>query len=306
MSNSGSAVRVGGCIALAVVLTLVGCGPREEPARAVADTAAPPPPVDDFRHEAPRGDARRIVSLNPATTELLLALGAGDRLVGRTSWDLYSPAVRRVRDLGNGIRPNVEAVLETRPDLVILYGSEDNVIAAQRLRDAGVATLSLKLDRIGQFERAALLVGAAIGREDRAQVIVDSVQHTLDSVRTAVAEMERPRAFWHVWDAPIITIGRGSFLHELLEIAGGENVYGDVGAPSPRVELEDIARRDPAVVLAGPVGARRIRSEQRWRAVRAVRNGRVLVVDTNLVARPSVRLGEAAVSLARLLHPGSL
>lgn len=306
MSNSGSAVRVGGCIALAVVLSLVGCGPREEPARAVADTAAPPPPVDDFRHEAPRGDARRIVSLNPATTELLLALGAGDRLVGRTSWDLYSPAVRRVRDLGNGIRPNVEAVLETRPDLVILYGSEDNVIAAQRLRDAGVATLSLKLDRIGQFERAALLVGAAIGREDRAQVIVDSVQHTLDSVRTAVAQMERPRAFWHVWDAPIITIGRGSFLHELLEIAGAENVYGDVGAPSPRVELEDIARRDPAVVLAGPVGARRIRSEQRWRAVRAVRNDRVLVVDTNLVARPSVRLGEAAVSLARLLHPGSL
>lgn len=306
MSHPRSKVRVGGFIALAAAITVAGCAPREEPPRAVTDTAAPRPPVDDFRQEAPRGNAQRIVSLNPATTELLVALGAGNRLVGRTSWDLYTPAVRRARDLGNGIRPNVEAVLETRPDLVILYGSEDNVMAARRFRDAGVATLSLKLDRIGQLERAALLVGAAVGEEDRARVVVDSVQRTLDSVRAAVAGRPRPRAFWHVWDAPIITIGRGSFLHELLEIAGGENVYADISSPSPRVELEDIARRDPAVMLAGPVGARRIREEQRWRAVRAVRNGRVLVVDTNLVARPSVRLGEAAVSLARLLHPGSL
>jgi iron complex transport system substrate-binding protein len=306
MCTSSSAVRALLGIAVLGPVVLASCAQREEPVRAVADTAAPPPPVDDFRHEAPRGDARRIVSLNPATTELLLALGGGDRLVGRTSWDLYSPAVRRVPDLGNGIRPNVEAVLAQRPDLVILYGSEDNVMAARRLRDAGVATLSLKLDRITQLERAALLVGAAIGREDRARLIVDSVQQTLDSVRAAVAGRERPRAFWHVWDAPIITIGRGSFLHELLEIAGADNVYADAGSPSPRVELEDIARRDPAVILAGPVGARRIRTERRWRAVRAVRNGRVLEVDTNLVARPSVRLGEAAVSLARLLHPGSL
>jgi len=306
VSHSRTVVGVIGCVALAAAITLAGCAPREEPSRAVTDTAALPPPVDDFRHEAPRGEARRIVSLNPATTELLVALGAADRLVGRTSWDLYTPAVRRARDLGNGIRPNVEAVLETRPDLVILYGSEDNVIAARRFRDAGVATLSLKLDRIGQLERAALLVGAAVGQEGRARVVVDSVHRTLDSVRAAVEGKPRLRAFWHVWDAPIITIGRGSFLHELVEIAGGENVYDDVSTPSPRVELEDIARRDPAVVLAGPVGARRIRSEQRWRAVRAVRNGRVLVVDTNLVARPSVRLGEAAVSLARLLHPGSL
>ena len=306
MSHLRSKFRFGGLVTLAAAITVAGCAPREEPARAVTDTAAPRPPVDDFRHEAPRGDARRIVSLNPATTELLVALGASDRLVGRTSWDLYTPAVRRARDLGNGIRPNVEAVLETRPDLVILYGSEDNVMAARRLRDAGVATLSLKLDRIGQLERAALLVGAAVGQEDRARVVVDSVQRTLDSVRAAVAGKTRPRAFWHVWDAPIITIGRGSFRHELLEIAGGENVYADINSPSPRVELEDIARRDPTVILAGPVGARRIREEQRWRAVRAVRNGRVVVVDTNLVARPSVKLGEAAVSLARLLHPGSL
>jgi iron complex transport system substrate-binding protein len=279
-------------------------GGRSEATSAEADTA-PAPARDDFHHDVPRGEARRIVSLNPSTTELVYALGAGERLVGRTTWDTHPPAARRVRDLGSGLRPNVEAVLETRPDLVLLYASNDNQMAASRLRAAGVATLSLKLDRIGQLERAAMLVGGALGAEERARVVVDSVMRTLDSVRTAVAGRDRPRVFWHVWDAPIITIGRGSFLHELLEIAGGVNVYGDVSAPSPHVELEDIARRGPEIVLAGPVGAQRIRSERRWQAVRAVRNGRILVIDTTLVARPSVRLGEAAVSLARLLHPES-
>jgi iron complex transport system substrate-binding protein len=294
----------------ALLAVAIACAPERRPqsetAASAGDTAARPPVRDDFHHEVPTGAARRIVSLNPATTELVHALGAGDRLVGRTTWDTYPPQVSRARDLGSGLRPNVEAVLETRPDLVLLYASADNRMAADRLRAAGVPTLSLKLDRIGQLERAAILVGDAIGAGDRARIVVDSVMRTLDSVRTAVTGRERPRVFWHVWDAPIITIGRGSFLHELLEIAGGANVYGDVNAPSPHVELEDIARRGPELVLAGPVGAHRIRNERRWQAVRAVRNGRVVVIDTTLVARPSVRLGEAAVSLARLLHPGSL
>jgi iron complex transport system substrate-binding protein len=264
--------------------------------------------VDDFGHPAPRGRSDRIVSLNPAATELILAMGAADRLVGRTSWDLYSPEVRAARDLGAGIRPNIEAVLETRPDLVLLYASSDNRSAADRLRAAGVPTLSLKLDRLGQLEPAALMIGGAIGgdAEHRAGEVVDSVRRSLDTVRAAVAGRDRVRAFWHVWDAPLITIGSGSYLHELLEIAGGENVYGDLPAPSPRVELEDVARRDPAVVLAGDVGSARIRNDPRWRAVRAVRENRVLIVDTSLVGRPSARLGEAARSIARLLHPGSL
>ena len=261
---------------------------------------------DDFGHPVPVGRAARIVSLNPATTELLFALGAGDRVVGRTSWDTHPPAVMRARDLGPGIRPSVEAVLETRADLVLLYASADNRSSAERLRSAGVATLSLKLDRIGELDRAARLVGGAVGAGSRAREVVDTVHATLRRVRAATTGRTRPTAFWHVWDAPLITIGRGSFLHELLEIAGGRNAYEDFASPSPRIAFEDLLARDPDVILAGPAGARLIRADPRWRALRAVRENRLRVVDTTLVARPSVRLGEAAVSLARMLHPGSL
>jgi len=125
---------------------------------------------------------------------------------------------------------------------------------------------------------------------------------TIARVRAATASLDRPTIFWHVWDAPIYTIGAGSYLNDLIEIAGGRNVYADLPAPSPQVSLEDIVRRDPRYVLAGPEGAARLRASAAWQSVRAVREGRILVVDTMLVGRPSVRLGEAALSLARLLH----
>ena len=95
-------------------------------------------------------------------------------------------------------------------------------------------------------------------------------------------------------------------MNELVDIAGGKNVYADIRGPSAEISLEDIARRNPDFILAGPVGKAQITSDSRWRIVRAARDDKIFVVDTLLVARPSVRLGEAAVSLANLLHPGAL
>ena len=263
--------------------------------------------TDDFGAEVRAGtrDApARIVSLNPATTEILFALGAGARVVGRTHWDTAPDSARAVPDLGPGIRPNVEAVLAARPDLVILYASDDDRPAARQLAAAGIPVLALKTDRIDQFQRAVRLVGLATGANAAAGVVVDTVLASLARVRAATHALPRPRVFWHVWDSPIYTIGRGSYLDELLATAGGANVFGDLDAPSPQVSLEEIVRRDPDLILAGPEGAARIRASAAWQGVRAVREGRVLVVDTMLVGRPSVRMGEAAASLARLLHPG--
>jgi iron complex transport system substrate-binding protein len=248
----------------------------------------------------------RIVSLNPATTEILFTLGAGSRLVGRTKYDLWPDSAKLIPPLGDGIRPNVEAVLASHPDLVILYASLDNRPAASRLRAAGVNTLSLKVDHISDFRRTVQLLGAILRDSVRAKAVTDSVYRTLDSVRSATAHLPRPSVFWHIWDAPVITIGAGSFMNELVDIAGGRNVYADISGPSAQVSLEDIARRNPDFILAGPVGKAQIESDPRWRIVRAARDKHIFVVDTLLVARPSVRLGEAAVSLANLLHPGAV
>jgi iron complex transport system substrate-binding protein len=262
---------------------------------------------DDFGDPVRIGaEPTRIVSLNPATTEILFTLGAGTKLVGRTNYDLWPDSAKLIPALGDGIRPNIEVVLSAHPDLVILYGSQDNKPAADRFRSAGVNTLALKVDHISDFRRTVSLLGAILHDSARARTVIDSVQKTLDRVQAAMKVSSRPTVFWHIWDAPLITIGAGSFMNELVDIAGGKNVYADIKAPSAEISLEDVARRDPDFILAGPVGAKQIESDPRWRIVRAAREKRILVVDTLLVARPSVRLGEAAVSLAGLLHPGTV
>ena len=299
-------------IAPIAALTLSACARGDAPAvrdDTVAASTAPRATIrDDFGDSVTIGVApRRIVSLNPATTELFFALGAKDRLIGRTRYDLYPAEALEIPDLGNGMRPNVEVVLGARPDLVVLYASNENRDAATRFRAAGVPTLTLRIDSIAQFRRAVMTLGRVLGDTVTARTVVDSVDRTLDRVRLATQSAgTRPATFWKAWDSPVIAIGGGSFLTELVNIAGGRNIYGDDPRPSLDVTIEDVVRRDPDVVLAGPESAQRMRTAPAWRALRAVRDGRVLIVDTTLVGRPGVRLGEAAVSLARLLHPGSV
>jgi ABC-type Fe3+-hydroxamate transport system substrate-binding protein len=245
----------------------------------------------------------RIVSLTPATTEILFALGAGDRLVGRDQYSHWPDSAERVPDLGPGLRPNIEAVLAARPDLVLLYASEDNRTAAQRLRQAGIATAAYKVDRIEQFDSLTRQLGRMIGDSARGARVADTVKHTLDSVRALTRSAPRVSVVMPTWDRPLIVIGGGSFMSQLVEIAGGRNVYDSSASPSPSVTFEDVMRRNPDAVLVGPERAAIVRTSATWRGLPAVRRGRVLVLDTSLVLRPAVRLGEGAVSLARLLHP---
>ena len=246
---------------------------------------------------------QRIVSLNPTTTELLYAIGAGGRLVGRTSYDRIPAEVTRVPDLGPGLRPNVEAVLSARPDLVILYASEDNRDAARRLRAAHVATVSYKVDRIADFARVTEVLGRLTGDTAAARITIDTVGRTLARTLARTVALPPPRVFWFLWESPLLAVGGGSFLNEMLKVAGARNVYDSLPAPSPAVSFEDLLRRDPDVVLASAATRAKMLGDPKWRTLRAVREGRVLVFDSTIVNGPSARLGSSAESLARLLHP---
>lgn len=272
-----------------------------------AESREPAFGVDDFgdtiRLARP---ATRIVSLNPTTTEILFTIGAGARLVGRTQYDQWPDSARFVPDLGPGIRPNVEAVISARPDLVLLYASEDNRAAARRLRDAGISTAAFKVDSIAEFDRLTRLLGRLVGDSARGALVADTVMHTLDSVRAATRGLRRVTVVIPTWYEPLIVIGGGSFLSELVTIAGGRNLYDSMPSPSPTVAFEDIVRLNPEFLLVGPERAASLRTLAKWRTLPAVREGRLLVFDTARVLRPAVRLGEGAVSLVRLLHPETI
>lgn len=260
--------------------------------------------LDDFGRPLPAsGSARRIVSLGPSSTEILYTLGAGDRIVGRSRWDHWPAAVQAIPEAGDALRPSVERVLALRPDLVVIYAATDNRPAADALTRAGIPVVALRIDRIEQYLAAVRLLGTLSGTGARADSVAGALRAELDDVRRLVAGAERPTVFLPAWEAPLMTLGSGSFLSELVEIAGGRNLYGDRAEPSLTISMEDVVRRDPDLVLTGPKSAARISADPAWRVLRAVREGRVLAYDTMLVSQPSTRLGEAARSLRALLQP---
>ncbi len=248
----------------------------------------------------------RIVSLVPAATELLFALGAGDRLVGRTRYGVHPPAAREVPSVGQGLRPSLELVAERRPDLVLVFAGPETRGTAERIEALGAAALGLELNSFEDLERNVRRLGRLTGREEAARRLLDRIDCQLRRVAEAVEGGPRPRVYYEVWSDPPVTVGRGSYLDSLLRVAGARNVFGDLEAPSPRVGLESVTDRDPDLVLVsrrregdGTRPARR----SGWEAVPAVREGRVRTVDGDLVHRLGPRVGEAARALAAVLHP---
>jgi ABC-type Fe3+-hydroxamate transport system substrate-binding protein len=282
-----------------VALAVAACARGE---RAPADTG--PAVTDDAgRRVTLAAPARRIVSLLPSFTEMLFAVGAGDRLVGRTAWCDYPPAALAVPSVGDGMPPSVEAVAARRPDLVVLYRSGPNATAAAQLERLGIRTVLFDLNRLEDLGPAARRLGALTGRSAAG----DSLARAMDSVTSQRAESPTPSSkslVFLVWDNPPIVIGAGSYLDQLAGLAGARNVFHDIATPSAQVSIETIAARNPDfVAVLSDSGLRPGYADRpEWRVVPAVRRGRFLTLPGGLFGRPGPRAAEAVRELRRRLE----
>jgi len=272
-----------------LALALPACGGRTTPSSGTS--------LDDVGHRiALTQPARRVVSLSPSTTELLFAIGAGPALVGRTRWCDYPPDAASVPSVGDGLDPNVELVVSRRPDLVVLYASAGNQSVIARLDALGIASASLKLDRLDDLPRATRLLGRLTGTSPRADSLAAWYQTRLDSARSARAAPVR-RVALVVWDNPPIVIGAGSFLTEVVALAGARNVFDDVAQPSAPTGIETITARDPDMILLLGDSVPSLGRRPEWRSVRAVRERRVMPLKGSEFERPSFRVFDAIRSL---------
>ncbi|HYK82711.1 MAG TPA: helical backbone metal receptor [Gemmatimonadales bacterium] len=280
-----------------VLAAAAACGTAHRAATADATSV-----TDDAGRAVTLGHpARRIVSLSPAATELLFALGAGDRVVGRTTWCDYPPAARAVPSVGDGLNPNIEAVAARQPDLVVLYRSPLNATAAAQLDRLGIAAAIVRQDRLEDLARAARLLGRLVGRAAAGDSLAGALSETL----AHPAAPSQTRVAVVVWDTPPMVIGGGSYLDQLLTLAGADNVFHDIGAASAVVALETIATRDPDVIAVltdsaaaePPAFARR----REWQVIRAVRARRLVYLTGSLFGRPSPRAALAARALRQVL-----
>jgi iron complex transport system substrate-binding protein len=248
----------------------------------------------------------RIVSLVPAFTELLYALGEGVRLVGRSVWDDQPVQVLEVPSVGDALRADAERVLARAPDLVVLYAGSDNARSVEQFERLGLPALAIRIDDLEDLRRNILRLGSLLDRDHAALELWTAIERDLDEVAATTAGRVRPAVYYDIAWPPAITVGSGSYLDTLIVIAGGTNVFHDLASPSPQVSLEAIVARSPQIILLpGGVGGGSVPPRERpgWDAVAAVHDGSTRSVDAQLLHRLGPRIGAAARSLALVLHP---
>ncbi len=279
-----------------------------------ACAGAQPPPadgaiVDDLgRTVTVDSPPSRIVALVPSITDLILALGEGDRLVARTRYDT-DPRLAALPAVGGGLDPNIEAIIALRPDLVVVWPGADQPLIGQ-LDAAGIAVYGAGSQSLEDQERHTRQIGRLLGVEARADSLLAHLDSSFAALATALAGVPVVSALYVAWHDPPMTTGPGTFVDSIMSVAGGRNIFDDATSDWPQVNMEEIVSRDPDVLIlpvpvTGDSGAIAwVHQTPGWRDLRAVRTGRVLLVDSELFSRPGPRIIDAANQLAELLHPG--
>jgi iron complex transport system substrate-binding protein len=257
------------------------------------------------------GDAvSRIVSLAPSDTEILCDLGLAGQLVGVDSDSDYPVEVRGLPKVGRGIQIDTGWVADLQPDLVVAtLGAPGMELVLAKLEHQGMRCLAVAPKSLADVAESFLLLGEATGRQEAAQRLADRLNAAIERVAMVAAESERhPAVYWEWWPKPLVTAGRLSWINDIIEMAGGVNVFADVEQESPAIDEDLVFGRMPEVMVASWCGAERmpdlerIRSRRGWETVPAVQRDRVYVVDFPF-DRPGPRLAEGLELIAKLLHP---
>lgn len=244
--------------------------------------------------------AMRVVSLMPTVTDLIIAMGHAPRLIARTDYDVDT-RIAHLPSIGGGLTPSVEWLAAQKPDLVISWPDNPSRSVVSRLNAVGVPTYAARTETIADALRTVRNVGVLLDAKPAADSLANSISAALDSVRRAVAGLKTVRVAYVLSIEPPTIAGPGTFIDELIQVAGGQNAFADVKQLWPQVNLEEVVRRDPDVIVlaresgADPQGL--LAGRAGWRDLRAVRADRVYVVSPDHFNRSGPLMPRAAREL---------
>lgn len=250
--------------------------------------------------------ANRVVSLSPSTTETLYAIGAGDKLVGRSRYCDFPPEVLKLPQVGGYVDPSFEAILALQPDLVTGARGPAGTAITERLEARGVRTYFPETESFDAIAQMMLGLGDRTGHAEDAKTAVDRMKARVQAVEAAVAGAKKS-VLLVFGVAPLVVAGPTSFADEMLRRAGGRNVV-TTGGGYPTVDMEHVIALDPDVIVNAVMAEERsqvrITAESPGFAhVRAVREGHVVAITDESVLRPGPRVGDGLATLARAIHP---
>lgn len=247
----------------------------------------------------------RIVSLAPSITEIIFAIGQGRRLVGITRYCNYPPETLSIPKVGGMIDPDYERILLLKPDIVIISKDGSTRDTLSRIESLGIKTFVLGPRSIPEILDSIRIMGKITGNEQSAESIVNGIMKRMDAIKKKQKGLRKKRILFLIWERPMIAVGAGTFINEMIELAGGINVIRDKAVKYPRLSKEDVLRLNPEViVLCGDFNADALSSGNGGlsKMIDAIRNRRVFRVEVDYYERPGPRFIEGVEELFQLLH----
>ncbi len=290
-------------VAALAIATAGGCGTKANDPAKPAGVSFPVTVTDDAGRSVTVDAApERIVSLAPANTEILYSLGLLGKVVGVTTFDDYPPEVESIEKVGDFVTPNLEAITAAQPDIVfVTTGVQADVIA--KLEKTGAAVIAVDPKSLEALYASIGMVGKATGTTAKADEVIAGMKDELASIQDAI-DAAPVRCFIEIAQEPLFTAGAGTLLNDLIDQAGGENVVTEVGYVA--YSVEQLLTDDPEVYLAtkGSMSdPASLKDRAGYGKLSSVKNGRVAVLDDNLVSRPGPRVIAGIRQIAEALHP---
>lgn len=267
--------------------------------------ALAPKQQDRMKQAALTSKPQRIVSMSPGNTEIVFALGAGDRVVGVTSYSDYPEEAKTKPTIGGYHAPDVEKIVSLAPDVVFAM-TDIQAKYIQILRQAGIRVVAVEPKTLPEILNAIDIISEALGEEARGRQLHQELAGQLDQVRRQVGTAPAKRTFLEVWDTPLLTVGRQSFIHDLITQAGGINVSADKNVDYTPCDIEQLYAYNPEVYVVLSHSRDDIRSviaNPNLAAIQAVKANQVFSITDDLLQRPGPRSFTGLVKLAEILHP---
>lgn len=250
----------------------------------------------------------RIVSLAPSLTEILYYLGLGDRVAGVTRFSYYPPEAAYKPKVGTYINLNVERIISLNPDLAIGTADGNKPYIVKLLEQAGIPVYIVNPRNVRDVIGTVAVLGRLCGVSKKAEDLANGLSRRIDRILDRTASLRRPMVFLQINVKPIMTVNRNTFHHDVIRLAGGENMAKDAPYNYPRISIEEVIRKKPEIIIISSMerGGRfeQARKEwQKWPVIPAVMDERVYLVDSDLLDRPSPRIVNGLETMARLIHP---
>ena len=259
--------------------------------------------------------AKRIISLAPSLTELLYVAGAGDKLVGVVEYSDYPEEALSLPVIGRFDRFDIERILELKPDLVVAWLTGNPRSTIDGLEKLGLKVYVAEPKFLDSIPIQLNKLGQLAGTEGHANEAIEAYAATLESLVNRYSDERPVRVFYQVWDRPLMTAGGAELTNDLIELCGGINIFGELTALAPKVNLEAVLLRDPELIVASGIDERRpawLDTWDQWPSITAVANRQVVFIDPDLTQRHSPRVLQGAeilceqVAEARALQPAGI